>query len=99
MAVAVVSGALPVLAGGAFNKVTVNSGANVDSMMSGMLGGIVQIFRYVGSALMLWGVGMFFISLKTDDANTKHAGIMCTLAGFMLWSLRWFLQQAGIITG
>jgi len=80
------------------NSVNISENANADQLV-GMLGGIVlQIAKYGGIVLMLWGAVMFGFAVKSDEPESKQKALMTAIAGFILFSLRWLLTQAGIVT-
>ena len=94
---------LPVRAEGTMTieKVELNSEGASDpgTIIGQVLGIILYVANFLGSALILWGLVMFGLSIKNDEPESKTKALMCTFAGVLLFSLRFVLKMAGIISG
>ena len=87
-------GRIPVFAG---TKNIVITNVSVTDLSGTLTGYAAGLLHYLGAALLIWGAGSFIMSTKTDDANQKHIGIMCAITGAVLFAIRWFLREIGLI--
>lgn len=71
-------------------------GDNPESIIESVLGIILFATRYIGAALIIWGLVMFGLSIKNDEPESKQKALMTTFAGVVVFSLKWILQTAGI---
>lgn len=71
-------------------------GDNPDAIIGSVLGIILFATKYIGAALIIWGLVMFGLSIKNDEPESKQKALMTTFAGVIVFSLKWILQTAGI---
>lgn len=71
-------------------------GDNPETIIDSVLGIILFATRYIGAALIIWGLVMFGLSIKNDEPESKQKALMTTFAGVVVFSLKWILQAAGI---
>lgn len=71
-------------------------GDNPENIIDAVLGIILFATRYIGAALIIWGLVMFGLSIKNDEPESKQKALMTTFAGVVVFSLKWILQTAGI---
>lgn len=71
-------------------------GDNPETIIDSVLGIILFATRYIGAALIIWGLVMFGLSIKNDEPESKQKALMTTFAGVVVFSLKWILQTAGI---
>lgn len=87
---------------GAENGITIDKvkigaeGDNPETIIDSVLGIILFATRYIGAALIIWGLVMFGLSIKNDEPESKQKALMTTFAGVVVFSLKWILQTAGI---
>ena len=95
---ALLSMTMPVHADGAtIEPVQIGASAeNPDTIIGSVLGIILFATRYIGAALIIWGLVMFGLSIKNDEPESKQKALMTTFAGVVVFSLKWILQTAGI---
>lgn len=97
---ALLSMTMPVHADGAGTTIEpVQIGASADdpdTIIGSVLGIILFATRYIGAALIIWGLVMFGLSIKNDEPESKQKALMTTFAGVVVFSLKWILQTAGI---
>lgn len=81
-------------------KVTIGSGvenANMNGLMGGVAGTILDLLRWLGVFLLIWGVAHIYLSFKDDDANAKIKAMMQTGTAIGLITLKFILIQLGIL--
>lgn len=49
---------------------------------------VLDIFRYIGIILTLWGVGSLVMAFKNEDADSKSRAIMSLVVGISLITLK-----------
>lgn len=62
-----------------------------------ILGVLLKVCEYIGSAVLLWGIINWVMATKNEDAGSKQKAIMATLTGIILFTLRSILTSAGVI--
>ncbi len=79
------------------NAANVNVEASPDQIISNVIGIILLVARYIGMAMLVWGLVMFALAVKNDEPESKQKALMTTFAGVILIALRSILSGAGII--
>ena len=96
---------VPVLAGneentnntaGSGTKVTVNSNASMDDVMGNVIGFILTLSRWVGVALLIYGVYEIVMSFMQNQPDAKTKGIIMAFAGVVLIALKSALGLMGV---
>lgn len=62
--------------------------ADASTLMGSILGMILAVFRYVGVALIVWGVIQFVLATKRTDAESKSDAIQTIMCGIVLTALK-----------
>ena len=83
----------------ALNASTVDIATRMDatSAMGSLIGSILEIFRLGGAAIAAWGGGLFAMSVKNEEPESKQKAIMCMLGGIVLMNIKVILEAMGII--
>lgn len=90
-------GVMPVSAGGFGGSTTVTvSSTNPDQAMGAVIGVILTIMRYVGVAMLVYGVYEIIMSIQNNQPEAKTKGIIMALSGVVMIGLKTVLQQFGI---
>lgn len=86
--------------GGFDDAVTVNSGTGADAgdLMGKIIGILLTITRYVGVALVIYGVYEVVMSFMQNQPEAKTKGIIMALAGVVMIALKSILVGVGIIS-
>ena len=91
---------IPVFAG-EFGKESVTiktSGVpSADTLMGNIIGIILTITRYVGVAIVIFGVYEIVMSFTQDMPEKKVKGITLALAGIVMIGLKSLIQAIGLI--
>lgn len=77
--------------------VTINKEVDADTIVGQLMGIVLLIATFAGGVLLLWGMVMFALSVKTDEPESKQKAFLCCISGAVLLSLRAILGLAGII--
>ena len=96
--------AVPVLAGttdptpapGAGTSVTVNDNATMDAVMGNVIGFLLTMTRWVGVALLIYGVYEIVMSFMQNQPEAKTKGIIMAFAGVVLIALKSALSLMGV---
>lgn len=72
------------------------SQANADTLMADIIGILLTISRYVGLALIIYGVYEIVMSFMQNQPEAKTKGIVMALAGVVLVGLKSVLKFAGV---
>ena len=78
--------------------VTVTAGTDAGTVVSNVLGIILLYAQYIGAALLIWGLVMFAMSVKSDEPESKRKALATAIAGIIAMTLRSILKGAGIIS-
>ena len=78
--------------------VTVTAGTDAGTVVSNVLGIILLYAQYIGAALLIWGLVMFAMAVKSDEPESKQKALATAIAGIMAMTLRSILKGAGIIS-
>ena len=79
------------------NAATVISGQDSTTIVGQILGIILKVATFIGSALLIWGLVMFGLAIKNDEPESKQKSLMTAFSGVILISLRAILKAACII--
>lgn len=93
--------AMPAYAGGFNESVSLNTNGNVDAegLMGRIIGILLTITRFVGVALVIYGVYEIVMSFMQNQPEAKTKGIIMALAGVVMIALKSVLIGMGIIGG
>lgn len=82
------------------DAVTVSSGTGADAgtLMGKIIGILLTITRYVGVALVIYGVYEVVMSFMQNQPEAKTKGIIMALAGVVMIALKSILVGVGIIS-
>jgi hypothetical protein len=81
-----------------FGEVTITSSdPDASQMMGKVIGILLTITRYVGVALVIYGVYEVIMSFMQNQPEAKTKGIVMALAGVVMIALKSVLQGMGII--
>lgn len=86
-------------AGGGFgsDNVTITGGADAATMMGKIIGILLTITRFVGVALVVYGVYEIVMSFMQNQPEAKTKGIVMALAGIVMTALKSILKSIGVI--
>lgn len=84
-------------AGGFTDDVTVQGGGDAATMMGKILGILLTITRFVGVALVVYGVYEVVMSFMQNQPEAKTKGIIMALAGIVMTALKSILSGIGVI--
>lgn len=85
-------------AGGFGEEVTITGGgADANQMMGKIIGILLTITRFVGVALVVYGVYEIVMSFMQNQPEAKTKGIIMALAGVVMIALKSVLSGIGII--
>jgi hypothetical protein len=81
-------------------SVTVNTSAspNADDLMGNVIGILLTITRFVGVALLIYGVYEIVMSFMQSQPEAKTKGIVMALSGVVMIALKSVIQGFGIIS-
>jgi hypothetical protein len=81
------------------DNVTINAGgADAGDLMGKIIGILLTITRYVGVALVIYGVYEVVMSFMQNQPEAKTKGIVMALAGVAMIALKSILSATGIIS-
>jgi hypothetical protein len=83
------------------DNVSVSDGTDLeaDTLMGNIIGILLSITRYVGVALVIYGVYEIVMSFMQNQPEAKTKGIVMALAGVVMVGLKTVLTSIGVITG
>lgn len=59
-----------------------------DELFKGFLGQILNLATYVGVGLFVWGLVIFFLSIKNDEPEKKQSALMTAAAGIGIITIK-----------
>lgn len=89
------------LSAGAFGEeVTINAGAETDAnqLMGKIIGILLTITRFVGVALIVYGVYEIVMSFQQQQPEAKTKGIIMALSGVAMVALKSILTAVGVVS-
>lgn len=81
------------------DDVTITGGGDAATMMGKIIGILLTITRFVGVALVVYGVYEIVISFMQSQPEAKTKGIVMALAGIVMTALKSILASIGVISG
>jgi hypothetical protein len=85
--------------GGFGDSVSINTGgADAGDLMGKIIGILLTITRYVGVALVIYGVYEVVMSFMQNQPEAKTKGIVMALAGVAMIALKSILSATGVIS-
>lgn len=78
-------------------KVTANGGTDASTMMGKIIGILLTITRFVGVALVVYGVYEVVMSFMQNQPEAKTKGIIMALAGIVMTALKSILVAIKIV--
>ena len=92
--------AMPVMAhADDWGAVTVSGdGSDASSLMGKIIGNLLTITRYVGVALLIYGVYEIVMSFMQNQPEAKTKGIVMALAGVVMIGLKSIIIGLGVIS-
>jgi len=79
------------------DAVTVTGNGDASTIMGQILGILLTITRFVGVALIIYGVYEVVVSFMHSQPEAKTKGIVMALAGAVMTALKTVLQTIGVI--
>lgn len=80
------------------NKVTVNQNVNAEDAVGGFLDIILWGTTILGGAMFIWGGVDFSQSLSDTGGDKKQQAIIKIVGGAVMISIRFILQNMGVIS-
>ncbi len=81
----------------AFDEVTVDAeGVDAGQAMGAVIGVILTIMRYVGVAMVIYGVYEIVMSIQNNQPEAKTKGIIMALSGVVMIVIKNLLSAFGI---
>jgi len=81
------------------DSVTVQPSSDASGMMGKIIGILLTITRFVGVALIIYGVYEIVMSFMQNQPEAKTKGIVMALAGSVMTALKSVLSSIGVIGG
>ena len=88
----------PVRADTKVSAAPVTPATDAGTVVSNVIGIILLYAQYIGSALLVWGLVMFAMAVKSDEPESKQKALATAIAGIIAMTLRSILKGAGIIS-
>lgn len=79
------------------DSVTVKASSDASTMMGKIIGILLTITRFVGVALIIYGVYEIVMSFMQNQPEAKTKGIVMALAGSVMTALKSILKSIGVI--
>ena len=99
---------IPIMIIGMINMASLNAyaagiGSDVEnadtaSIFGNIIGVILDLVRYVGVILAVWGVVQFFLALRNEDGDSKARAGLTIVAGVALFAIKSLVANTGLIT-
>lgn len=70
--------------------------AEAQALVTGLVNVMLSIFKYVGMALITWGVIQFLLAIKKSDAESKSEAVTTAVVGIALYCLNILIGNMGI---
>lgn len=84
----------------AFDEVTVDAeGVDAGQAMGAVIGVILTIMRYVGVAMIIYGIYEIVMSIQNNQPEAKTKGIIMALSGVAMVAIKSLLSAFGITVG
>lgn len=72
--------------------------ADASSIFGSIIGVILDLVRYAGIILAVWGVVQFFLALRNEDGDSKARAGLTIVAGVALIAIKSLVANTGLIT-
>ena len=69
---------------------------STDGTMGNLAGIVMNMFKYMGFFLAIWGLGQFIMAWRNDDSDSKVRSIGILLVGLLLYNLKTIFTLLGI---
>lgn len=79
-------------------SVTINGGGDAATMMGKIIGILLTITRFVGVALVVYGIYDVVMSFMQQQPEAKTKGIIMALAGIVMTALKSILISLGVVS-
>lgn len=66
------------------------------SLITNLVSVMISIFKYVGIALIIWGIIQFLLAVKKSDAESKSEAVTTVVVGIALVGLATIVKGMGI---
>ncbi len=85
-------------ASGDFDSVTINTTTqSAGQMMGNIIGIILTVMRYVGVAMVVYGVYEIVMSIQNNQPEAKTKGIIMALSGVIMIAIKSVLSGLGLL--
>lgn len=88
---------MPVFADDTGKTIEVEDNIDVTQIVGKIAGTVLQILQGVGLIFIVWGGFQFAMSLRDEDAASKHRAILVLIAGCAMCGLETLLHMFGLI--
>ena len=89
---------MPVRADGIdIESVTVNTDLDVNTIFGSVVGLVLFMFQLVGAVAFIFGIVQVVQTLGDNNGDQRQKGIIASVVGIFLISLKFILQAMGII--
>ena len=78
-------------------RIADNQNTNAGDLMGKIIGILLTITRYVGVALVIYGVYEIVMSFMQNQPEAKTKGIIMALSGVIMIALKSVLKAAGVL--
>ena len=76
--------------------VTIDEGADAATAMGAVIGVVLTIMRYVGVAMLVYGVYEIVMSIQNNQPEAKTKGIIMALSGVVMIAIKSLLTAFGV---
>ncbi len=76
--------------------VTVDEGTTAESAMGAVIGVVLTIMRYVGVAMVIYGIYEIVMSIQNNQPEAKTKGIIMALSGVVMIAIKSLISAFGI---
>ena len=81
-----------------FAATTINTGADTDKLVGGILDVVFQVAMYMGFVIAAAGVFTFIMAFKDDNAESQSRGARLAVVGAILIGLKAIVSLTGLIS-
>ena len=67
------------------------------TVVTGLVGYIWTIFRWIGVLLLAWAIGMLVLAFKNEDADSKSRSMMLLVVSILLMSVGTIFNELGVL--
>lgn len=78
-------------------EIAIDENTGMETVANGIVGTILDIFRWIGVILAIWGTGQLVLAFRNDDADSKTRAVMLIVAAIALIGLKTLLTAANFI--